>query len=57
MVFGNVPQLVEDLDEIAVTGDQYVTRYGLGFPNTWWVDPAKDAKVNAYRRTKKTSES
>jgi microcin C transport system substrate-binding protein len=32
-------------------------RYGLGFPNTWWVDPAKDAKVNAYRRTKKTSES
>ncbi len=28
-------------------------RYGLGYPDTWWVDPAKVAAVEAWRRTGK----
>ena len=28
-------------------------KYGLGYPDTWWVDPAKVAAIEAWRRTGK----
>lgn len=28
-------------------------KYGLGYPDTWWVDPQKVAAVEAWRRTRK----
>lgn len=28
-------------------------KYGLGYPDTWWVDPEKVAAVEAWRRTRK----